>query len=136
MPDLNNQPVSWVEMDKKQQQELLMQILQYLVEWRPIPQELLKPLPTELLYKIQELAQQLKAEGLAGPRHRTSERVKALIYQAMRKGLLPQGGEPTPDQVLEKYPEMRQQVLAQESQQIREAENRTALNLQRALAGV
>ena len=124
----------WTQMEKDEQEQLIFQIIKAIAEWKPIPEVLLKPLPTQALQSLLEMVEQLKAEGLAGPRNRTSDRVKRLMQMLHKRGLIPER-EPTADQVLQQQePEFRNRVLAQESLAVREAEANAALEAQAALA--
>ena len=125
---------SWQAMDKEEREHLIFQIVKAIAEWRPIPEALLKPLPTQALQNFLAIVEQLKAEGLAGPRNRTSDRVKRLMQMLHRRGLQPQR-EPTADQVLaQQRPEFRNRILAQEAQAVRTSEARAARNAQATLA--
>lgn len=125
---------SWEAMDRQEREALMQQILQAIAEWRPIPERLMQPLPTALLKKLLDAVNQLKAEGLAGPHNRANDRIKRLKSLLNQRGL---GGErePTADEVVNQQPpEVRNQILAQESALVKESEVRALQEMQKALA--
>ena len=66
---LARQLPGWTQMEKDEQEQLIFQIIKAIAEWKPIPEVLLKPLPTQALQSLLEMVEQLKADVLAGPRN-------------------------------------------------------------------
>ena len=83
----NRSPL-WNTLNAEQRQQHLGEILSAIAEWRPIPESLLKLLPQAYLHDLQELTEQLKAEGLAEPFSSTSARMKRLQYLIEQRRLL------------------------------------------------
>lgn len=131
-----NRIPDWSEMDKGTKYQLIKEILLLVGNWRPVPPELLVPLPTKLLEALRDAITQLKAEGMAGPHFRASDRIKRLqqLLQS-RLGTDQSMKEPTGDQVLAQQPRsFRQNVLSQESRLVREAESQATAGMGRMLA--
>jgi len=124
----------WRNLEPKDRQELILQILTAIAEWKAPSPHLLKVLPTPLLKNLLMAIEQLKSEGLAGPHFKASDRLKRLKYLLQQRGVLPTQG-PTPDDTLKAQgPQVENPVRAQEAKLVKESEVTAMLNLQRMLA--
>ena len=99
------------------------------------PEKVLPKLDQRTADLLVELAKQLKAQGMSGPEHRASDRLKAIT--AILNRYLPPQRELTNLQFLSTlHPLLRQQVMAQESLLEKEAEARKILLTKQMLARV
>lgn len=115
----------WNSLSTNQKDRLIQAIIAAIAEWRPVERRLLDPLPQGLLNRLLEAIRQIRAQGLAGPQFRASDRLKILKQQLSRRGMLPKDKEPTPDQVLEQQPKpLQRQVKAQEAMLVKQAERK------------
>jgi len=125
----------WDSLKPKEQQELLRQILQQIAEWRQIPEQVLQSLPEGMLQRLLEIIEQLRAQGLAGPQFRASERIKAMKAMLNRRGLGETPRRPTADEIIDSLPpEERNRIRAQEAVAIRESETAALMGMQQRLA--
>ena len=124
----------WQNLDRKDREELIAQILLLVAQNKPLPRPLLEPLPTPLLQKLLRAVRQLQGEGLLGPRHRVPERLQRLRELLAGRGLS-KPKQPSENEVLAQQPkQMQREVLAQESRGLREAQARAAVGMQQTLA--
>lgn len=119
-------PVVWGRMSRGEREELIGAILECIAEWRPLPRQLLEPLPPDFLRSLLDVVTQLKAEGLAGPHNRPRDRVKRLMVLMRDRGLLPSRMPTADDAVRSLPPETRREVLANEAISIGNAESAAA----------
>ena len=126
----------WKNLSQQQKANLIHAIVMSIAEWKPMEPKLLEPLPKQLLSRLLEAIQEIKANGLAGPQFRAADRIKVLKRKLAARGLLPSNSEPTPDQVLNQQPVlMQQQVRAHEAMQVKASEHNAEQAMLRMLAG-
>ena len=130
---MNSKPAVLIQMQPKDQTQLLAAILTYLAKWQSPPKELLRPIPPELLKILAEIMEQLKAEGLAGNRHRTSERMKRML-ELLRAYLKREKAGPV-DALDQIPPEAGRPMKAMESLQVHQSEAIGSLAMQKMRAG-
>lgn len=123
---------TYSQMDTPDKIKLLAMVIQLIAEWKPIPKVVLQAFNPSQLMRLHEVIAQLKAEGLAGPRHRTSERMKRLVYLLTKRGLLPDN---TNKDALDSIPpEAANSMKAQETLMLRDSEAYAEQGLRQALA--
>lgn len=126
---------AWDRMTLEEQKELLLQIMVMIAEARPMPESLLRPLPQPLLEALMQTVNQLRNEGMLGPKHRAPERLRRLRELLQQR--LPQSGQPTENEVLSQQPlQMQREVRAQEAMGLREAQGRAMVGMQQTLAAM
>ena len=115
--------------------QLILAAIQLLSKGETPPGELMRQLDPETAKLLMELTQQLKAQGMSGPTHRTPERLKVLIELLNR--YLPPEREPSDLEFLSSLsPALRKQVMAQEALLEREAAARQVILTKQQLAKV
>ena len=124
---------AWDRLTPEQQRELLLQIMVLIAEARPMPETLLRPLPLPLLSALTEAVEQMRNEGMLGPKHQAPERLQRLRQLLQQR--LPQSRQPSENEVLAQQPlQMQKEVRAQEALGLREAQGRTMVGMQQTLA--
>ena len=115
--------------------QLILAAVQLLSRGLNPPGTLLKKLDKPTADLLVELTQQLKAQGMSGPTHRTPERLKALISLLNR--YLPPERDPSDLEFLSSLsPALRRQIMSQEALLEREATARQVLLTKQQLAKV
>ena len=109
-------------------------IVSLLAEGREIPEALQRLLPLEALQLLDAIVKQLYAQGLAGPNHRASERMKVIQHMINQRNLNPTKPKGADDILLSMGPEVSEPVLAQERQLITQSEAMGAAAAERLLA--
>lgn len=114
-------------MDDKELKTLLTEAFQLIAERKPLPRSLTRRLGPTVTRRLLELVEQLHAEGLAGPHHRTPERLLRMraIINRWRKPAV----EPSTDQIAAALPGQS----AVESLELRRSNARTSLDQRREL---
>ena len=100
----------------------LTQALKLISEWKPLPDSLARKLPPALLKRLLQIVEQLRAQGLGGPKRRTPERLLAM--QKLINRLSQPEREMEPD-----YPGIGEA----ESLAVRQANAQTAMDQRRIL---
>lgn len=126
---------NWKSLSSNQKQIIIQSIIKAIAEWRPVERRLLDPLPQSLLNQFLQAIQEIKAQGMAGPQFRATDRLKLLKQRLGRRGLISTDKEPTPDQVLNQQPKATQSLVkAQESLLVKRSEHQAEQAMVRLLA--
>ena len=123
-------------LQESEKRQLIQKILELIVQWRPVPEPLLKPLPVELLRRLELAVRKIRESGLAGGPEGAPMRLKILRAALELRGqdASPVAKGPSENQVLNSQPaSVRRQVKAQEGLNLRQAQAREALLLEEAM---
>ena len=115
---------------------LIQKILELIVEWRPIPEALLKPLPVDLLRRLEFAVRKIRESGTAGGPEGAPLRLRILRAALELRGqdASPVAKDPSENQVLNSQPRsFSSRVKAQEGMDLRRAQAQEALLLEEAL---
>ena len=107
----------------KNLENALSQALELISQWKEIPEDLAEELTPGIMRRLLQLVRQLRAQGLAGPKARTPERLLAM--QRIINQWSPPPKDPEPD-----YPGQKEA----ESLASRQVHAQTALDQRRQLA--
>ena len=127
-------PYSQLQQSEKEQ--LIRKILELIVQWRPIPEKLLQPLPTELLKRLEFAVRKIRESGTAGGPESAPLRLKILRAALELRGqdASPVAKGPSENQFLNQQPRsVRTQVKAQESLDLKRMQAQEAMLLEEAL---
>ena len=113
--------------------EQAQELLQALVQQRPINKEVAHLMGNKALRQLLEVVQQLRAQGMAGPHVRTPERLLRLYILLNQR--VPQEKEPTADQIIQSLtPKARDQILGHEALLARQSNAQATVTTQQQLA--
>ena len=139
MPQDSQQPrplPPYSSLQESEKKELIQKILELIVAWRPIPESLLKPLPVELLRRLEFAVRKIRESGTAGGPEGAPLRLRILRAALELRGqdASPVAKGPSENQVLNSQPSsFRNQVKAQEGLNLRQSQAMEALLLEEAL---
>ena len=139
MPEEPTQPGQvppFSQLQKSEKERLIQKILELIVQWRPIPEKLLQPLPTELLKRLEFAVRKIRESGTAGGPESAPLRLKILRAALELRGqdASPVAKGPSENQVLNQQPRsVRTQVKAQESLDLKRMQAQEAMLLEEAL---
>lgn len=123
-------------LDESEKKFLIQKILEYIVEWRPIPPQMLKPLPIELLKRLEFAVRKIRESGTAGGPESAPLRLRILRAALELRGqnASPVAKNPSENEVLNSQPrQVREQVKANEALNLRQMQSQEALLLEEAL---
>ena len=115
--------------------QLILAAVQLLSRGLNPPGTLLKKLDKPTADLLVELTQQLKAQGMSGPTHRTPERLRALI-SLLNRYLPPERDQKDVEFLASLNPQLRRQIMAEESMLEKEAAARQMVLTKMQLAKV
>ena len=132
----SNQIPHYELLDEKEKKFLIQKILEYIVQWRPIPPQLLQPLPVELLKRLEFAVRKIRESGTAGGPESAPLRLKILRAALELRGqdASPVAKSPSENEVLNQQPKsVRDSVRANEALNLRRMQSQEALLLEEAL---
>ncbi len=123
-------------LDESEKKFLIQKILEYIVEWRPIPPQMLQPLPIELLKRLEFAVRKIRESGTAGGPESAPLRLRILRAALELRGqnASPVAKNPSENEILNSQPrQVREQVKANEALNLRQMQSQEALLLEEAL---